>query len=311
MARHRLGIIGLGKITQDQHVPVVQANDAFELTAVASQRGLSVPGVAHAVREPAELLALADVDAVAVCTPPQVRHTIARQALLAGKHVLLEKPPAATISELADLERVAKEKGRTLFATWHSQFNPAVDAAKAYLAGRSVTSMFVNWKEDVRRWHPGQKWIWQAGGFGVFDPGINALSIVAKIMPQPVFVERADLSFPGNADAPIAAALDFKSGMPGAKLRAEFDWRQTGPQTWEIDIATSDGAKLKLSSGGGRLEIDGALVKEAPSEEYQLIYQRFDELLRQGASDIDARPLQLVADAFLIGRRLMVEDFYD
>lgn len=311
MARHRIGIIGLGKITQDQHVPVIQANPAFELTATASQRGLSVRGVAHAVREYTELLSLADVDAVAVCTPPQVRHVIARQALLAGKHVLLEKPPAATISELADLERTAVRADRTLFATWHSQFNPAVDAAKAFLAQRTVTSMFVNWKEDVRRWHPGQRWIWQAGGFGVFDPGINALSIVAKIMPKPVFVARADLSFPSNADAPIAVALDFSSDTPEQKLRAEFDWRQTGPQTWEIDVSTTDGAKLKLSSGGSRLDIDGQLAIEAKSEEYRHIYERFDHLLREGESEVDARPFQLVADAFLLGRRLVVEDFHD
>ena len=44
--------------------------------------------------------------------------------------------------------------------------------------------LLVTWKEDVRHWHPGQQWIWEAGGFGVFDPGINALSIVTKIMPD-------------------------------------------------------------------------------------------------------------------------------
>jgi hypothetical protein len=39
------------------------------------------------------------------------------------------------------------------------------------------------WHEDVRKWHPGQQWIWEPGGFGVFDPGINALSIATRIFP--------------------------------------------------------------------------------------------------------------------------------
>jgi D-galactose 1-dehydrogenase len=311
VTKHRIGIIGLGKITQDQHVPVIRANPAFELAAVSSQRGLTAPGVTYAFTDYAELLRLPDIDAVAVCTPPQVRHAIARQALEAGKDVLLEKPPTATLSELADLQRVAQRTGRVLFATWHSQYNAAVDAAKAFLAGETVRSLFVNWKEDVRRWHPGQAWIWRAGGFGVFDPGINALSIVTKILPAPVFVSRAELSVPANADAPIAADLAFSGVHAEQSLRAEFDWRQTGPQTWEIDIETERGVRLKLSGGGSRLEIDGALVCEAKPEEYRLIYERFDALLQARRSDVDVRPFELVADAFMLGRRATVEAFED
>jgi hypothetical protein len=164
------------------------------------------------------LASVPDLDAVAICTPPQPRHAIARDALAAGKHVLLEKPPAATLSELVDLKTAAEAAGKTLFTTWHAQYNAGVEAARERLAGRSVTRLAVTWKEDVRVWHPGQEWIWQAGGFGVFDPGINALSIVTRILPEPVFVKRADLSFPANRDAPIAADLAF--GSARARPRA-------------------------------------------------------------------------------------------
>ena len=126
------------------------------------------------------MLKLPDLDAVSICTPPQVRHDIAREALLAGKSVLLEKPPAR------DLERArrsqahrGRQAGKTLFTTWHAQYNEGVDeAAKALVRPDRSSGFSVTWKEDVRHWHPGQQWIWEAGGFGVFDPGINALSIV-------------------------------------------------------------------------------------------------------------------------------------
>ncbi len=171
--------------------------------------------------------------------------------------------------------------------------------------------MAIAWKEDVRKWHPGQRWIWQAGGFGVFDPGINALSIMTRIMPEPLFVRRADLQFPSNLDAPIAADIEFASATAETGLTAAFDWRQTGPQTWDIRIETARGSALDLSRGGSRLAIDGRpVVDEAPAE-YQRIYERFDELLRAGESEVDEAPLRLVADAFLLGRRRAVEPFTD
>jgi D-galactose 1-dehydrogenase len=312
MRKHRIGIIGFGKIAQDQHLPVLQANPAFEVVAVASQRGLKAEGVPHAFSDYRTMLTeTPDLDAVAICTPPQPRHAIAREALLAGKHVLLEKPPAATLSELVDLERIAAAAGKTVFTTWHSQYNRAVDEARRLLAGKSVSHLKVTWKEDVRHWHPGQQWIWDAGGFGVFDPGINALSIVTRILPMPIFVRRADLQFPANRDAPIAAALEFSSGAAEESLRAEFDWRQTGTQTWDIDVETSDGLVLKLAQGGSRLDVGGKLVFEEKPAEYAGIYRRFDELLREGRSEVDAEPFRLVADAFMVGRRIPVEPFLE
>ena len=110
------------------------------------------------------------------------------------------------------------------------------------LAGKRVSKMKVTWREDVKRWHPGQEWIWEPGGFGVFDPGINALSIVTKILPEPIFVEQATIEVPANKATPIAAQIRFKRGDgEKADLSADFDWRQKGEQTWEIEIATADG----------------------------------------------------------------------
>ena len=306
---HRIGVIGLGKIAQDQHLPVIAKSDAFELAAVSSQRGLTV-GDALAFRDHAELLAKTpDLEAVAVCTPPQVRHRIAREALLAGKHVMLEKPPAATLSELSDLERLAAEKGLVLMTTWHSQYNAGVDEARRRLAGKRVTRLFVDWREDVRKWHPGQAWIFRAGGFGVFDPGINALSIVTKIMPEPVFVTGSELFIPANAEAPIAANLTFACGARDGAFSAVMDWRPIERDVWEITLETEDGETLLLSSGGAKLSVNGETVVEEKPAEYEAIYAHFDRLLREGRSHVDAKPFQLVADAFMLGRRSEVDAF--
>src|SRR5690606_12896630 len=149
------------------------------------------------------------------------------------------------------------------------QYNKAVEEARKALAGWSIKRLQVSWKEDVRHWHPGQQWIWEAGGFGVFDPGVNALSIVTRIMPEPVFIKAAELGFPANKEAPVAAPLQFRSDHSAGDVQAVFDWRQTGPQSWAIEVETEAGFALRLSQGGSCLEIDGRLVVEEKPAEYQ------------------------------------------
>ncbi len=310
MSRIRVAVIGVGKIAQDQHLPVIAGNADYELVGLVSQRGVHAAGV-PTFATPAELYAAVAVDAVAICTPPHVRHALAREALDAGKHVMLEKPPAATLAEMHDLTGAAKAAGRVMLATWHSRYNAAVDEAKARLRGKRLKRLAIEWKEDVRRWHPGQDWIWDAGNFGVFDPGINALSILTKIAPAPFFVKSARLLYPENRDTPIAASLVFTSpaAATGAPLSAEFDWRQEGEQSWNIDIETDEGAALRLTHGGSRLLVDGAATVEAPMREYEGIYAHFAQLLRAGESEMDFSPFQLVGDAFLVGSRRSVAPF--
>ncbi|HET8790791.1 MAG TPA: Gfo/Idh/MocA family oxidoreductase [Modicisalibacter sp.] len=304
----KIGIVGLGKIARDQHLPALDTNPDFELAAIAS-RNASLDDTAHFATLEAMLDAVPELDAVALCTPPTVRYAQARLALARGKHVLLEKPPGATLSEVEDLTRQAETAGCTLFATWHSRHAPGVAPAREWLAERTIQRVEIQWKEDVRVWHPGQEWIWEPGGMGVFDPGINALSIVTSILPNAFFLREATLYVPENRQAPIAANLSF-SDAAGLPIEAELDFLQTGPQTWDIHVDT-DAGRLTLSKGGSQLFIDGRLEHEAPEQEYPGLYARFAELIGESRSEIDVAPLRHVADAFLLGRRETVEAFIE
>ena len=308
MTTIRIAIVGLGKIARDQHVPAISATDGIELAAIADPNG-GLDGVVHFATLDQLLAEAPDIDAVALCTPPQVRSALAAAALKAGKHVLLEKPPGATLSELDPLVAAARQGGRTLFTAWHSRFAPGVEPARIFLAARQIKSVVVEWKEDVRVWHPGQAWIWEPGGLGVFDPGINALSILTHILPRPFFLTSSELSFPQNCAAPIAADLAFADDA-GTAIRAEFDFRQTGPQTWDIRVETDIG-RLTLSSGGSRLVHDDRILVDEKQAEYRAIYRHFVELIESGVSDVDLSPLVHVADAFMLGRRRDVEPFIE
>lgn len=311
MSPVRIGLVGVGKIARDQHIPAIAGNSAIELVAAASRHS-AVDGVANFASIEAMLDGMPDLDAVAICTPPQVHYEAAKLALLRGKHVLLEKPPCTSVLQLEALVALAKAVGRTLYQTWHSQHAHGVAPAQALLKQRTLRRARVTWKEDVRQWHPGQAWIWQAGGFGIFDPGINAFSILTKIVGEPFFPTAATLYVPSNCAAPIAADVEFVTDG-GAEISAALDFRHTGVQTWDIDIETDQGA-LKLSAGGGRLTVgDDAAPREGGvlGSEYEAIYRRFAELVAGGESEVDARPLKLVADIFLTAKHIAVEPFED
>jgi D-galactose 1-dehydrogenase len=308
MKRIKIAIVGLGKIATDQHIPTLAASDAFELIAVASPHGKldSVPSFADMKTL---LQAVPDVAAIALCTTPQVRYELACYALEQGRHVLLEKPPGVTVSEVVALVDLAKAKGVTLFASWHSRHAPAVEPARAWLAARRILRAAITWKEDVRVWHPGQKWIWGAGGLGVFDPGINALSILTRIMPGALVLKDAELSFPRNCETPIAARLVLVDSQ-GARTDVDLDFLQTGDQTWDIVVET-DAGRLRLSMGGTTMAVDNEPVETTQSAEYANLYAHFAQLVHGARIDVDLAPLQLVADAFLRGRRVDVEPFIE
>jgi len=301
----RIAIVGFGKIAADQHVPAIAANDRFQLAAVSSRSG---QGPQPAFVDWREMIReVADLQAVAITTPPGPRYEIARECVLAGLHCLLEKPPTAGLAEIADLDCLAQAQGVTLYTTWHAQHHATVAAAARALAGKRIKSMQILWHEDVRKWHPGQAWIWEPGGFGVFDPGINAFSIATAIFPGALFVRDASLTFPENAQTPIAAEVTLSSPQADGPLTASLDWRRSEGEEWTIAVETSDGISVRLEDGGAKLRLDGRLQADDGLGEYPDIYRQFAELIDQRQSRVDVAPLRLVADCLLASRRQIVE----
>ncbi|WAW94686.1 Gfo/Idh/MocA family oxidoreductase [Xanthomonas citri pv. malvacearum] len=302
----RIALVGIGKIARDQHVPTIAARDDVQLVATVSRHG-TVDGVpAYHTLEDA-FAAQPQIEAVALCTPPVGRHALAQAALAAGRHVFLEKPPTATLAEIHDLQDVAQRAQRTLFTSWHSRCAAGVEPARAWLADKQLVRAHITWKEDIRHWHPGQDWILEPGGMGVFDPGINALSIATHLLPRSLALRDAELHTPENRQAPLYARLAFvdTAGLP---VTAEFDFLQTGHQRWDIEVETTAGM-LMLSEGGAKLRIEGQLQAMPASSEYDGLYGRFVQLVRAGQSEVDIAPFVHVADAFMLGARQVTAPF--
>jgi D-galactose 1-dehydrogenase len=302
----RIALIGFGKIAKDEHLPAIMQSNDYELVAIVAHG--SLPDISCAIfQNAAEMFAAmpGEIDAVAICTPPAPRFAIAAEAIAAGVAILLEKPPTATLGELDDLIQLAAAQDTPLYTAWHSQYAAGVADAACALADEEIAGFSLIWREDVRKFHSGQQWIWDAGGFGVFDPGVNGLSILTRILPEPLLVCEALLLFPGNRQAPIAANMAFH----GQDRTGVMDWREGAHEQWSVHVETRSGKMVDLRRGGAELAIDGTKQELAAHNEYRAIYAEFADVIKTRRSNVDREPLRIVADCFLIGERKMVEDF--
>lgn len=302
----RLAIVGAGKIVVDQHLPALARDPSFELVAMVDPRGSEADVPCFPTLD-ALLTSNLVVEAAVIATPPQVREGVAVCALNAGLHVFLEKPPATTLSGARRMLAYCAQR-QTLFAAWHSREAPMVDVARQWLEGRSITGGVIQWREDAHQWHPGQRWLWQPGGFGIFDPAINGFSILTAISTEHFSVAEAIFEMPVNQHAPIAVKGTLSSGH--AAISLDLDFREKHQQSWLIELTTADGGRMQLTDGGRSVSFDNASPLTGESQEYSRLYAKFARLIESGEREMDIRPLELVADAFLLAKQNPAPEFH-
>jgi L-arabinose 1- dehydrogenase len=287
-------LVGAGKIARDQHVPTIEASGRFKLISVVSgsQPELGVPvykSLEEAISGPT------DAGAVVLCTPPSVRIELARTALVAGCALMIEKPPATSVVEARTILRLAEAVGQPVFASWHSRCAPMVETAAAWVGSHDIVSARIVWHESVHKWHPGQSWLWEQGGFGVYDPGINSFSILTYLLPGQYRVLSATYEVPSNSQTPIAAELEMVTGHTG--ISVSLDFRYEEDERWEISLRAADGQTLKLSDGGATLQINDAPARSGEAAEYAGLYEKFGQLIDERRCDFDLSPLEIIENA--------------
>lgn len=292
----RIGVVGLGKIARDQHLPAIRRSPDFDLAFVVDP--VSSPDEEIPVFPTLDAVFEAGLsfDAVAVCTPPQPRMELCRKLLEGPCALLLEKPPAQTLAAAESIRDLANARAASLYAAWHSRHSPHMEMAKDWARRHALRSGSIEWRENAAKWHPGQGWLWQAGGFGVFDPGINALSILTALYPINWEVRSPVFRIPANARTPIAADFELAGGT--ASLNVAFEFHSEAEEIWTIRLVAENGDVLELSDGGATLSIGGRQAPPADVSEYDGVYQHFAGLVRAGKSDFDLAPLAIVEQAF-------------
>jgi predicted dehydrogenase len=146
----RLGVVGCGRISQVAHLPAIAKAGSVELRAVcdASPQVATAMAERYGVSAHTETAALLndDIDAVVVAVPDQAHAVVAREALLAGRHVLIEKPIAETITQAEELRELACSSGLQLQVASMKRYDPGVQYAAGAVRRlgslRSVTGWY-------------------------------------------------------------------------------------------------------------------------------------------------------------------------
>ena len=187
-----VAVAGLG-FGEKVHLPALQANP--DLCPVAlwhpRQERLDAATAAHGLKGFSDwdaLLADPAVEAVIIATPPEPRFALARQALEAGKHLLLEKPIALHADQARELQRLAIAKGLSVAVDYEYRAVPLFMQAERLLrAGVIGTPWLVklDWLMSSRA-DPSRGWNWYSqaskGGGVIGALGTHAFDMLAWLV---------------------------------------------------------------------------------------------------------------------------------
>ncbi|AIC93972.1 MULTISPECIES: Gfo/Idh/MocA family protein [Shouchella] len=151
----KVGIIGVGGIATNRHIPALQTIEDVEVYGVYDVNQVRATEVAASFAIPfianSESELFAQVDAVVICTPNKFHHQSVLQALQAGKHVFCEKPMAITNAEAVEMEKAASEGKNVLQIGYHYRFKKEALAAKKLIQTGEIGDPLVIRVEGMRR----------------------------------------------------------------------------------------------------------------------------------------------------------------
>jgi predicted dehydrogenase len=218
VTRPRWGIVGTGGISRTT-VGDLHLTENLDLVAVASRTAEKAAAFAAAHEVPRAygdydaLFADEDVDVVYIGTPIATHADLARRALLAGKHVLVEKAFTTTADEARALALLAAEQGRFLMEAMWMRFNPAFcrmldevgDGAIGEL--RSVQASFgFPAPQDWIHWRP------ELGGGPLLDMGVYPLTLAHVLLGKPDSVEATGEMREDGLDLTASVYLRYSDG---------------------------------------------------------------------------------------------------
>jgi predicted dehydrogenase len=219
MTALRWAAIGTGTISRsvvpdlmscaDVEVTVMHSRDPGKAARVAEELGIP-----RSTSDYEAVLADDTVDAVYLATPFTTHHAMTRAALLAGKHVLVEKPMAMTAAEAADLFAVAAAQGRFLMEAMWMKFNPAFRRLHREIADGTIgeprnlrAGFAIPFPDDG-----GSRWDVTRSGGALLDQGIYPVTLAHSIFGTPHSVVATGTVRADGLDMSQHVTLEFSDG---------------------------------------------------------------------------------------------------
>ncbi|APC49467.1 dehydrogenase [Virgibacillus halodenitrificans] len=228
MTKLRMGIIGVGGIAQERHIPAfLQLQDKVTLMAVNDMNKERADEVAkkynipHVFSTYHELFAV--VDAVTICTPNKFHAEISIAALNAGVHVFCEKPMAITTEECERMIEASQKVGKLLSIGYHYRYTEVSQIAKRAVMENQIGDPLVTRVQALRRrkvpgWGVFTNKELQGGG-SLIDFGCHLLDLSIWLLGDPEPVEVIGKTYNRLSKSPIQIN----------------DWGSFNYQTFEVD----------------------------------------------------------------------------
>ncbi|MFC2002721.1 Gfo/Idh/MocA family protein [Chloroflexota bacterium] len=182
----RVGLIGAG-LQGKRRAPVLKQFPNTELVIVASAyldiaKKLAADAACEATDRWQDVIERDDINAVMVCTPPNLHAEISIAAMKRAKHVLCEKPLTRTVKEAVDMIKVAKDNNVILKCGFNHRHHPAIQKAKEYVDEGLIGGVdFIRCSYGIGG-RPGYEKEWRAdttvvSGGQLMEQGIHAVDL--------------------------------------------------------------------------------------------------------------------------------------
>jgi UDP-N-acetylglucosamine 3-dehydrogenase len=233
MKKLRVGVIGCGSIARHRHLPEYAANPNVELVAVCDNNAERALEIGEKYGVPSytsfvELLRNAEVDAVSVCTPNYLHAPISNAALLAGVHVLCEKPMATSKEEAESMIKTAKSSGKKLMIAHNQRFVASHQKARQLIQSGEVGKIYSfrtafghggpeGWSVEGKEGWFFQKdkaFVGAMGDLGVHKTDLLRYVLGEEIVEVGAFVETSAKEF-ATVDDTAVCVLKTESGIIG------------------------------------------------------------------------------------------------
>jgi len=246
----RVGLVGAGNIAT-HHLPAyVEHGEALELVAVCdldedrARHFAQTAGAPQVYTDAESMIREASVDAVDVCTVPDQHFSVARTAIEAGKHVIVEKPFAVSLPECRELVETAERAGVTLMVAHNQRFLPSYRAAKAVLdAGELVSIRSVRF-DSMQCWpalFPAGHWHYdaaRAGGGVVISVAVHRIDLMRYLVGDIVRVSAVCRTtrkeYLNGAEDQATATLEFDNGALGEMFATSSAFRMPWSESFMI-----------------------------------------------------------------------------
>jgi len=191
MEKIRLGVVGLGWVSQVFHLPVLTKFEDVELVAVCDKdrsRAKMIAerfGIQRYYSDYQQMLEKEDLDSIDVCTSTDAHLPITLSALSAGKNVFVEKPIARRYSEAVEMAEAAKANKKLLMVGMNNRFRPDTMILKSFIEKGELGKVFYTKSGWLRKLSNDNRWMTQkdkSGGGVFFDLGIVMLDLVLWMM---------------------------------------------------------------------------------------------------------------------------------